>query len=1236
MVARARHMNALQASAGNARIGRRVQAKLAVAPPGDEYEREADRVAAKVMRMEASPQHGQSGSVDGESPIRERCPACEAAQRKCAACEESEHRREERDPQQPADTIHCESTADGAAMVPSVAADLEARIQSPGGGRPLPVAMRTDMETAMGADFSNVRVHEGAGDRADADRLNAKAFTHGSDIWIGSSGSANDRQLMAHELTHVVQQGGDVRRQTASDDALRPTADAGPGVTPQADDTDVEAGAPASAPEDGKAADAISADAMPDQAADMPTPAPSTAEPETPSAAATEEGPTESPSVADADSSAANTGPATPAATEVGPSISTTSVEAEPTEGMQPAGDMTVGPQAPAAAVATITAAASSSAPPSPAPASPIGGGSIQREAEEGDDGLLGGIRRRITAIADGLRSGWSTLSGLAESSIAGIREYAGGVVSGLTSVISSALSVLQSTWQSITQRVTQVTRTVQQRVEAGLGVIINMVRTIGAAIVNLDADALRAAWARLTGLTNALSQTVRQVVQGVYQTIAGLWQGLRARFQTLFQSMATRARAAFAQVQAGVQGLRQRLSSAWAAMQARGSQITAAASGVFDRLRSLLRPLFARGEQLWTRIQQQWTALTARVAAMVQGIAARVTAVAQQLRERATSMWSRLQAAWTGLQTLARNAVQRAVSGVQSLWANIRGSAIGTLIDTLERVGPFFRAVRELVQNPNVIMRPIAEAIAGQIESRMPSAAEEQAREHMAGGGGRSPASTAATGSAVGVQRTPDDVAIQRQLMPSLDQKTIWSGFWEVLKDKWFAFWQHPVDNILKILWDMIAFWETVPRDVRGLISDVGRAVTRMTTAGLGFWRHLLDIVLIILRRITQILFDLYPLFLLLSVAVGAIAGAVGGAVGGAILTFMAGGVGAAPGTAVGFAGGAGVGLGFALGVGEALLWAYIAIEAATFLKAWGDLSLVDQLEEEQVEDLEQMVNSAIGLGIAIALVLLSALAGAIARGLKLRLRPGGRAEAFISGVQRGFRGGNPFRRGRIAPDEGGGGPKPGEELRVIEIESPTRLKSTAPEFKNGRWEWKLYDSETGAVFCDVYAEVPPGSPPGTAPTGGPRLTLTPREAVLPDGTMVSLKAKGFSWTPEALRLASEAYRQKFGVRPAELGGEIDWSNLQNFQIEYAKIREANPGMSPEQIGAQAAAKISFGTHRIALGYGDFRVRLGNFGDVTIQRPTGNVSLSNVPKDVYIEARPTQGGGSSGGVSSQ
>lgn len=88
---------------------------------------------------------------------------------------------------------------------------LGARIASPGAGRPLPASLRADMDQAFGADFSHVRVHDRAQDREDAASLGARAFTHHEDIWLGADGSVEDRSLMAHELAHVLQQGGGAR-----------------------------------------------------------------------------------------------------------------------------------------------------------------------------------------------------------------------------------------------------------------------------------------------------------------------------------------------------------------------------------------------------------------------------------------------------------------------------------------------------------------------------------------------------------------------------------------------------------------------------------------------------------------------------------------------------------------------------------------------------------------------------------------------------------------------------------------------------------------------------------------------------------------------------------------------------------------------------------------------------------------------------------------------------------------
>jgi hypothetical protein len=76
-----------------------------------------------------------------------------------------------------------------------------------GGGAPLNPAMRSTMERSFGTDFSGVRVHRG-GPANEANRaLNARAFTRGSHLYFGQGASPDNRGLMAHELTHVVQQG---------------------------------------------------------------------------------------------------------------------------------------------------------------------------------------------------------------------------------------------------------------------------------------------------------------------------------------------------------------------------------------------------------------------------------------------------------------------------------------------------------------------------------------------------------------------------------------------------------------------------------------------------------------------------------------------------------------------------------------------------------------------------------------------------------------------------------------------------------------------------------------------------------------------------------------------------------------------------------------------------------------------------------------------------------------------
>lgn len=101
----------------------------------------------------------------------------------------------------------------GGAPGPTVSPRLEAGIRSASGnGRPLPSASRGFFEPRFGADFSGVRVHTDGRAASAARQLRARAFTVGRDVFFGEGQyrpeSAGGRRLMAHELTHVVQQGG--------------------------------------------------------------------------------------------------------------------------------------------------------------------------------------------------------------------------------------------------------------------------------------------------------------------------------------------------------------------------------------------------------------------------------------------------------------------------------------------------------------------------------------------------------------------------------------------------------------------------------------------------------------------------------------------------------------------------------------------------------------------------------------------------------------------------------------------------------------------------------------------------------------------------------------------------------------------------------------------------------------------------------------------------------------------
>lgn len=95
----------------------------------------------------------------------------------------------------------------------NVSANLAAEIKnSKSSGAPLPPSVRRFMEPRFGADFSNVRVHTGEKAADLNQQLSAKAFTVGNEVFFGKGqfqpDSHDGKELLAHELTHTVQQGG--------------------------------------------------------------------------------------------------------------------------------------------------------------------------------------------------------------------------------------------------------------------------------------------------------------------------------------------------------------------------------------------------------------------------------------------------------------------------------------------------------------------------------------------------------------------------------------------------------------------------------------------------------------------------------------------------------------------------------------------------------------------------------------------------------------------------------------------------------------------------------------------------------------------------------------------------------------------------------------------------------------------------------------------------------------------
>lgn len=202
----------------------KIQTKLKIGAPDDQYEKQADAVADQVVQRLAAPTPAAASpttpaAADGEEKLQRKedevdkteekvqmkpifdsasPPDENSLQRKCADCEQE-------------DKGGIQRSSETAAPAQD-SSDISSRLSaSKGGGSPLPDNTRSQMEGAMGADFSGVRVHTGSEAAGMSQDIQAQAFTHGNDVYFNegkySPSTTDGQRLLAHELTHTVQQG---------------------------------------------------------------------------------------------------------------------------------------------------------------------------------------------------------------------------------------------------------------------------------------------------------------------------------------------------------------------------------------------------------------------------------------------------------------------------------------------------------------------------------------------------------------------------------------------------------------------------------------------------------------------------------------------------------------------------------------------------------------------------------------------------------------------------------------------------------------------------------------------------------------------------------------------------------------------------------------------------------------------------------------------------------------------
>lgn len=219
-------------SRGSSPLG--VQAKKFVNQPGDKHEVEADQAADRVVKNASpvAPEKGNASTVQLKPIAQSITPAVqrkesadqmgqmdiESTEDKMGAINYKGPEIQRKEEDNPAtDPLASSSTITPEENTATLNDQLTA---SKGQGTPLPMDVKSEMEGHFGADFSEVKTHTGMPAQEMSSKLSAQAFTHQNDIYFNtnkfSPTTTPGKFLLAHELTHTIQQGAATVKQTGT------------------------------------------------------------------------------------------------------------------------------------------------------------------------------------------------------------------------------------------------------------------------------------------------------------------------------------------------------------------------------------------------------------------------------------------------------------------------------------------------------------------------------------------------------------------------------------------------------------------------------------------------------------------------------------------------------------------------------------------------------------------------------------------------------------------------------------------------------------------------------------------------------------------------------------------------------------------------------------------------------------------------------------------------------------